>query len=309
MSKNNLEIINYGATAITYKIKIKGKYYAYRREKISTEDFNMLKDIEKDNLESLLNKTSKHQIIRNIYFNKFINTLNTTHFLILKKYKFTKADYKVPLVEGLKVYDWCIPHNTKINNFKYSFDTITDLKDGNLNDIYNIITKHEVYSLIIQIIYALHLIHINDFMHNDLTSTNICYKKTKTKYIKILGLSIPTYGYIFSLIDYDTVSSLKFKNRSIDKYMNDNPYVENLHFLLISIFNMLYNMKGWENNDKLFNLIYKIRNNPHDKSILNDPNFNLFESLLLNYEETKNYILLMNDKIKLIKYFYKLIKK
>ena len=312
MSKNNLEIISYGVNAITYKIKIKGKYYAYRREKISTEDFNILKDIEKDNLESLLNKTSKHQIIRNIYFNTFINTLNTNHFLILKKYKFKKADYKVPIIEELKVFNWCIPRNTEINNFKYSFDTITDLKDGNLNDIYNIITKYEVYSLIIQIIYALHLMHTNDFVHRDLTSKNICYKKTKTKNIKILGLSIPTYGYIFSLIDYGGVGSLKFEpceHNDVSYFvLNSNVYTDNLNFLMKGIFNILYK-KGCGPNDKILYLINKIINNPHDKSILSDPNFNLFESSLLNYEETKNYISLMNDEIKLIKYFYNLIKK
>ena len=313
MSKNNIKlnkIIGYGVNAITYKIKIKGKYYVYRREKILSEDLDIFKDIEQDNLASLLNKTS-NDLIRNIYFNKFINTLDTNHFLILETYKFKKADYKVPLEDKNKHISWMVKHNKTVNDSNYSFDIITDLKDGTLNDIYNILTKHEVYSLIIQIIYALHLMHTNDFTHNDVHTKNICYKKTKTKNIKILGLSIPTYGYIFSLIDYGLVDSLKFENGNMyETVVNKNAYRDNLMFLTVGIFNIYFKKKKeYSVNDKILYLINTIRNNPNDKSILCDPNFYLFESSLLNYEETKNYILLMNDEIKLIKYFYNLIKK
>ena len=209
-----------------------------------------------------------------------------------------------------------VEFNKKINNSNYCFDTITDLKDGNLSDIYNIITKHQVYSLIIQIIYALNLMHKNDYTHGDLHSQNICYKKTKIKTIKILGLSIPTYGYIFSLIDYGCVSSLKFYKNNMypdsmyDIVINKNAYTDNLNFLILSIFNIYFKREDYRSfNDKILYLLYKIINNPNDKSILHDQNFYLFESSLLNYEETKNYILLINDEIKLIKYFYNLIKK
>ena len=154
--------------------------------------------------------------------------------------------------------------------------------------------------------------HTNNFNHNDEHTKNIMYKKTKTKYIKILGLSIPTYGYIFSLIDYGRISSLKFKNSDLfDIVVYKNAYTDNLQFLMNGIFNIRYMEKPGEGlyEYNILYLINKIRNNPNDKNILYDQNFYLFESSLLNYEETKNYILLMNDEIKLIKYFYNLIKK
>ena len=56
-------------------------------------------------------------------------------------------------------------------------------------------------------------------------------------------------------------------------------------------------------------LIYKIQMNPHNKNIIYDNDFYLLESTPLDYAETKNYLILCNDEIKLIKYFYKLIKK
>ena len=303
MSKNDYKIyetLGYGSHAITYKIKIKDKYYAWRREKIPDENLDIYEDIEKDNLESLLKKTSS-SAIKIIYFNKFINTLDTNHFLKLKKYKFTKADYILPLIDSEKNKDSAIQDNNKINNYKYSIDIITDLKDGTLNDIYNILTKHQVYSLIIQIIYALHLMHTNDFTHNDPSTHNIMYKKTKIKYIKILGLSIPTYGYIFSLIDYGDINNIEKFQYSDKPYIisHFNAYTDNIKFLLIGILN-------GRSHIHVPCLINKMINNPNYE--MNSSILNLFESSLLNYKETKNYILLSNDEIKLIKYFYYLIK-
>ena len=110
MSKNNFKlnkIISNGLSAIIYKIKIKGKYYAYRREKILPEDLHIFKDIEQDNLQSLLNKTSNNTS-KNIYFNKFINTLDTNHFLILYKYKFSKSNFQLSLSNRDKEISWLL---------------------------------------------------------------------------------------------------------------------------------------------------------------------------------------------------------
>ena len=54
-----IKIINYGLSAVTYKIKIKNKYYALRREKILDSEFNSIiyKNLESDNLTDLFNKT------------------------------------------------------------------------------------------------------------------------------------------------------------------------------------------------------------------------------------------------------------
>jgi len=71
--------------------------------------------------------------------------------------------------------------------------------------------------MIIQLIYAVHIMKSKGFMHNDLHPGNIMATKTSTKTIDILGHKIPTYGYIFSIIDYGLVLSNKFKLTNKEK--------------------------------------------------------------------------------------------
>ena len=106
------------------------------------------------------------------------------------------------------------------------------MKDGVLSDIMTNLNKKQVYSLIIQISYAFHLMHINNYIHGDPFSKNICYKKTKLKKIKILDLDIPTYGYIFSLIDYGTIVNYKFTQRPIDRFILNYTPSKNFMFFL-----------------------------------------------------------------------------
>ena len=55
--------------------------------------------------------------------------------------------------------------------------------------------------------------HLYDFYHRDLRRKNICFIKTNLLYIKIFNKKNPTYGYIFSLIDYGCVISNKLTYR------------------------------------------------------------------------------------------------
>jgi hypothetical protein len=70
--------------------------------------------------------------------------------------------------------------------------------------------EYFIYSFIIQIVYALNLMHTNGFFHRDIHGKNICYKKTSIKTINIFNMKIPTFGYLFSIIDYKSVISNKF---------------------------------------------------------------------------------------------------
>jgi hypothetical protein len=62
----------------------------------------------------------------------------------------------------------------------------------------------------------------NGYTHNDLHHYNIGIKKTKNKYIKILGKKIPTYGKIIKILDYGAVLHKKYdlnqKNTLIGLY-------------------------------------------------------------------------------------------
>jgi len=315
MTNNNYKldnIINHGYEAVIYKIKIKGKYYTLRRQKIEESTYKILKNFKKlnkfknDDLLDLIipvNQVNDDNVILNIYFNTFINTIDTNHFTILYKYNIGESNFIMPITDIEKNNEKLLKNVNRFNSLKYCIDTITDLKDGVLSDIMTNLNKKQVYSLIIQISYALHLMHINNYIHGDPYSKNICYKKTKLKKIKILNLDIPTYGYIFSLIDYGIIVNYKFTQRSIDKFIfNYTPSKDFMFFLMYGIFNIWLN-----DNKQLYYLIIKIQNNPHDKSIIKDENFHIFDTTLLNYAETKKFILLMNDSPKLIKFFYNLL--
>jgi len=140
-----IKIINYGLSAVTYKIKIKNKYYALRREKILDSEFNSIiyKNLESDNLTDLFNKTS-NSLIKNIYFNKFINTLNIDHFLILYNYKLGKTNFKFPL---------------------------RDLNDQLNKKHYNELNKSNIF-----------INNSDNYMHTDISVKNICYKNINKKY-------------------------------------------------------------------------------------------------------------------------------
>ena len=60
--------------------------------------------------------------------------------------------------------------------------------------------------MIIQLTYTIKLLHLNDYIHGDIHMGNIGWIKTaKNKKIQILNQSIPTFGYIFKVIDYGMV--------------------------------------------------------------------------------------------------------
>ena len=77
--------------------------------------------------------------------------------------------------------------------------------------------------MLIQLLYALHLIHSNGYYHLDVKSDNIGFVRTSLEYIYILNYKIPTYGYIWSLIDYGNVLSFKFSLKNSEKKFMSNP--------------------------------------------------------------------------------------
>jgi serine/threonine protein kinase len=80
---------------------------------------------------------------------------------------------------------------------------IYDLIDGNLYELDGKLSYKQIYSMIIQLTYAIQLLHSANYVHGDIHNRNIGWVKTsmRTK-IKLNKLNIPTHGYIFKLIDY-----------------------------------------------------------------------------------------------------------
>ena len=281
--------INCGCFSTVYKIKIGSKYYALRRQKVLKDEAVEYNYNFKNNKILENTRTGYFNIYKVLYFNNFINKINKNHFSILYNYQINKCNFTQ------KLLDRCIgaEHLTRRNlllKSKYCFDMIFDIKDGSLDNIINNLSQNQFYSLIIQILYGLYLMHKNKFYHKDTNITNLCYKKTSIKYLNILGLNVPTFGYIFSIIDYGDVQSILFLSTDINvnkvlSYL-DLSYYDNIRFLAECLFY----------NDKI------ILND--DGTIFNDPKF---KDRKLNYKDTKYFIKNAINEPKIIKYFYKKI--
>jgi len=280
-----VSILSNGNDATVYKIKIGSLYYALRRQKI---------------LDSEAHDFINTHLYNNIIFNEFINKINKNHFAILYKYKISSnCKFKQ------KLTDFTLNNSEKLKDYylkeksKYCLDMIIDLKDGIICDILYRLSRKQLYSMIIQCVYALNIMHKNGYYHNDLHNKNIMYKKTKIKTLKILNLNVPTYGYLWSIIDYNSVatSSQISNNKIIIMCINNYAYRDLMLFLCWTIF---------DSCSKLDKLIYKIIIN--DSKIKDDPFFELFKVKPLSYEDTKNYIKYINNVPSLIKYFYNQIK-
>ena len=290
-------VISNGSNAIVYKIKINNKYYALRKEKIYKQDALIHKDNFKYN--KILDNTHL-SIYRIIYFNEFINKINNIHFTIIYNYSIEKCSFHQPLTNTVKNDLIRLKKYNELIKSKYCFNLITDLKDGSLKEILYQLSSNQIYSMILQILYALHLMHSNSFIHTDIHNTNILYKKTKLKKIKIFNnIIIPTFGYLYSLIDYEAVFSIKY-NLSEDAIKNmamiNTKYENYMSFLCKVIHGECIT-------------IIKIINKILYKEDISTDDISNFLYTALSYEATKYYCLNINEPMKIIKYFYKLIYK
>ena len=89
----------------------------------------------------------------------------------------------------------------KYNKSDKCIELLYDLKDGTLSEILDKLDQKEIYSLVVQLLYAIYQMNKRGFYHLDIHSRNVAYTKTNKTTIKIFGQKIPTHGYS-SLIFY-----------------------------------------------------------------------------------------------------------
>ena len=156
-------------------------------------------------LDKDIKKNLKISIWRELEFYRFINKLNKKDQIF-----FTKLiDYEIVNDCNFKQDRIFVDKETiNLDKSKSCLYLCLELKDGNISSIN--LDERERKSLLIQILYAIYLMRKKGWMHQDIHPANICYKEVdKNSYVKITvnkkTYKIPTYGYIFSLIDYGFV--------------------------------------------------------------------------------------------------------
>jgi len=110
----------------------------------------------------------------------------------------------------------------KIASSEYCVRKIFDLVDGDLTKIFNKLSIKQVYSMIIQLTWAIKLLHSNHYIHGDIHGGNIGWKGTTKKYIQIEKYNIPTFGYLFKMIDFGlSMSKSDISNKKEENYFNN----------------------------------------------------------------------------------------
>lgn len=166
-------------------------------------------------------------IWREIYFCKTFGNNYPDLFVhlygydILQNYNYNhkyKIDIKFTSAKDQEFYKKLHSSNTCIRK-------IYSLIDNNYNNFIQInsMPQNMIYSMIVQILSSMILLHENEYIHGDIHLGNIGIVKTSKKNITIGKLSIPTFGYIYKLIDYGkTLNKINIANRIDFKHMVNN---------------------------------------------------------------------------------------
>lgn len=205
-------------------------------------------------------KSLEHSIWREIDFASKYK--NNHHFMHLYDYNIIdNCKHKQPIKSQLDNYRKERIH--KLNKSKWCSILLYDVKDDTLDNIIDKLNKKQLYSMTIQIIYALYQMNSKGYYHRDVDFDNIAYVKTKRKTIKVFNYDVPTFGYIFSLIDYGNILH--------DKYLLDAPDRKKLKFFKkhgsdVKLFSFILS-----NYEEVFKLIThkKIIRTPYDEAIKN----------------------------------------
>ena len=215
--------IGQGAFGSIYLATKNGKEYALKRQKIT---------------ESALSKNSTHVIWNELEFYRWIDTLDPDDIIFFAKlydYKIYKCDFKYDIEVSMPPADYYPSDNLsykQLLNSPYCIDQLLELKGKPISDqdLYGS-SKSQTYSIVIQILYALYLMHRAGFYHLDVHMGNIMYRSIDAN-IKIKldrTYEFFSHGFVISLIDYGTVTHLKFGQ------MNYNDDVWSVIYMLVSI--------------------------------------------------------------------------
>jgi hypothetical protein len=117
--------------------------------------------------------------------------------------------------------------------------------------------------MVMQLLTVSTIMDLNYFEHNDLNENNIAYIKTNEKYVYYNNYRIPTFGYIYQIIDYDSIKSYRViqgqnKNKiEINNDENHNSKQQNINNVRSNILKII--IKVFINKDNLLGCFYKNR--------------------------------------------------
>jgi hypothetical protein len=243
-----------GMFGTSFLVRFKKKTYALKRQTVLQENTH---------------QSTSHALWREFDFYKWISTLqqkDKQFFMELFSYKFYKCDFLyVPIQTPRSIETRRLVK--KLKSSPYCSDFLLDYKDGILEDLMfsTKLTRVQCYSIVIQCLYALYLMHNAKYMHRDCHTQNIGYKKIpKTSKIKLTiegkNYTIPSGGYQISLIDYGMILNKSFKMTKDEKEKYLLEHIRNYDLFIIIDTLMLKNLsfsKSRINSGDMINKLYE----------------------------------------------------
>lgn len=222
-----IQELGYGMFATVYKIQTPNKKkYALKIQHIKKSD---------------IKPNPKSSIWKEINFSINFANKHPTQFIKLYEYDFIDGcKYKQKYSFDVSTFPNDLQKKfNQLSVSPYCVRMVYDLIDGNLYELDGKLSTKQIYSMIIQLTYSIQLLHSANYVHSDIHNRNIGWVKTgKTTKIKLGKLNIPTYGYIFKLIDYGMVINKANKMTKKEKveFANnfENELVLLVHFMVDS---------------------------------------------------------------------------
>ncbi len=205
-------------------------------------------------IEDLKTKTQYAYKIQKIFENDLSNNFKSS---IIRQIDFKKNIIDKYPNHFMNLIDHYITHNCK-HQLNYNIEKIPkDYKEKAIMRRDSSVCVHYIYTLIdytiidyilswekfdytifydlfLQILYVITILHSHGYIHNDLHGFNIGLKRTKDKYIDILGHKIKTHGHYVQIIDFDKVLHQKY-------YKND-PSLEETYRYSTDLLKLIYSL-------------------------------------------------------------------
>lgn len=90
--------------------------------------------------------------------------------------------------------------------YTHVFTTLTDKKEGILKSIYRELNKAQWLSMFAQVCHAIAILEERGFSHDDIWEANVAFNRIPwAREVPIFRGSVPSLGYIWSIIDYGNV--------------------------------------------------------------------------------------------------------
>jgi hypothetical protein len=206
---------------------------------VSKDDIPYVRHVEHI-LDSEIKKDKSSLIWREIAFNTNVTKKYPQYFAQLVEYKFIEncdIEMKKTSNENNRMIDLPTFNQERIKSLSKSTTCVEKIytsTDGKLDEIIKILTKCQVFSLIIQFVNIIGILRKHKYIYGGISFTSIGFNRTNDKFIKILGINIPTFGYIYKLIDHmfvmheSDISDKNEKTKYISRINSEESLIMNL---------------------------------------------------------------------------------